>query len=227
MTTRIALIHATPIAVEPIKRAFAAGWPSVELVNLLDDSLSVDRARHTVLTDDLYGRVASLAKYASGTGSRAILFTCSAFGAAIERAATEVPVPVLKPNEAMFEKAIELGARVAMLYTFEPSLSGMEEEFREVAVRMKSKSKLESFFVQGAIEAVRSGDIEVHNRLVAAAASTLTSFDAIVLAHFSTAQAMEAVKAVTCIPVLSSPDAAVEKLKTLLSADANPSELEN
>ena len=42
--TRIALIHATPAAVGPIKDAFAEAWPEPDLVNLLDDSLSRDRA---------------------------------------------------------------------------------------------------------------------------------------------------------------------------------------
>src|SRR5689334_19257164 len=45
---RIALIHATPLAVDPIDAAFDAQWPDAERVNLLDDSLSVDRARGSV-----------------------------------------------------------------------------------------------------------------------------------------------------------------------------------
>lgn len=77
---------------------------------------------------------------------------------------------------------------------------------------------LESILVQGAIEAVRAGDGEAHNRLVAEAAAGLEGFDSIVLAHFSTARALPAVRAVTDIPVLSSPDAAIDKLKRLLGA---------
>ncbi|MDY8109879.1 hypothetical protein U0C82_12085 [Fulvimarina sp. 2208YS6-2-32] len=41
---RIALIHATPIAVDPIRQAFASGSADAETVNILDDSLSLDRA---------------------------------------------------------------------------------------------------------------------------------------------------------------------------------------
>jgi hypothetical protein len=50
--TRIALIHATPAAVDPIGRAFAEAWP--DLVNLLDDSLSRDRALAPELSDGMF-----------------------------------------------------------------------------------------------------------------------------------------------------------------------------
>lgn len=215
---RITLVHATPIAMEPIRLAFAASWPEADVVNLLEDSLSPDRARQDDITDALTARIAALTHYASQIGSDAVLFTCSAFGKAIEQAATTVDIPVLKPNEAMFEAAIRRGGRTAMLYTFPPAREGMEVEFREEAARMDPGAVLESILVQGAIEAVRSGDGESHNRLVAEAAAGLEGFDSIVLAHFSTARALPAVRAVTDIPVLSSPDAAIDKLKRLLGA---------
>lgn len=215
---RITLVHATPIAMEPIKLAFATAWPDADVVNLLEDSLSPDRAASTDITEALTARIEALARYARQIGSAAVLFTCSAFGRAIEQAATTVDIPVLKPNEAMFEAAIRKGGRTAMLYTFPPARDGMEAEFLEEAERIDPTATMESFLVHGAIEAVWAGDAETHNRLVAEAAAGLRGFDSIVLAHFSTARAVSAVRAVTNIPVLSSPDAAIDKLKRLLGA---------
>jgi hypothetical protein len=43
---RIALIHATALAVEPIAQAFERHWPQARRMNLLDDSPSVDREQH-------------------------------------------------------------------------------------------------------------------------------------------------------------------------------------
>jgi aspartate/glutamate racemase len=118
----------------------------------------------------------------------------------------------------MFEAAIRKGGRTAMLYTFPPAREGMEAEFREEAARIDPAAVIESVLVEGAIDAVRAGDAETHNRLVAEAAARLGGFDSIALAHFSTARAVPAVRAVTDIPVLSSPGAAIDKLKRLLGA---------
>src|SRR5690348_8218228 len=106
---RIALIHATPLAIEPIKHAFATAWPDANAVSILDDSLSPDRAASVDLTEELNERILVLARYARRTGADGILFTCSSFGPAIDRAARALDVPVLKPNEAMFEAAIHAG----------------------------------------------------------------------------------------------------------------------
>lgn len=107
--------------------------------------------------------------------------------------------------------------QLCMLYTFPPAREGMEAEFREEASRVSPSAEIESFLVDGAIDAVRAGDEATHNRLVAETAATIEGFDAITLAHFSTARALEAVQAATPIPVLTSPDAAVAKLRRLLT----------
>ncbi|MEA3537098.1 aspartate/glutamate racemase family protein [Rhizobium sp. CC-YZS058] len=214
---RIALIHATSIAIDPIKASFEKGWPEAQTINILEDSLSPDRADVPSITDELAQRILLLAEYAIKSRSDAILFTCSSFGSAIEAAAAQLPVPVLKPNEAMFEAAIGQGGRTAMLYTFPPAKGSMEVEFHEEAARKNPSATIESFLVDGAIDAVRNGDIETHNRLVSEAASALTGYDAIMLAHFSTARAIERVRTVTATPVFSSPDAAVAKLRNLLA----------
>jgi len=106
---RIVLLHATPVAIDPVKTAFAEIWPGPELVNLLDDSLSPDRAKSEELTSEMIERFISFGRYAYLSGADAILVTCSAFGPAIETMAEELPVPVLKPNEAMFHAAVARG----------------------------------------------------------------------------------------------------------------------
>src|SRR5688572_21262357 len=96
-TPRIALIHATPVAVDPIVNSFRQLWPEARITNLLEDSLAPDLAAAGRITEQMIQRFVMLARYAHACGADAMLFTCSAFGPAIEAAQAALPIPVLKP----------------------------------------------------------------------------------------------------------------------------------
>ncbi|MGO4404600.1 aspartate/glutamate racemase family protein [Bosea sp. RAF48] len=213
---RIALVHATPVAVDPIAQSFRHIWPEADTIGVLDDGLALDRAAAGELTEALSRRIAALARYGLSTGASAILFTCSAFGPAIEEAARILPVPVLKPNAAMFEEALGYGENIGMVATFGPAVAMMEQEFAEEAKRLRPSARLTLYLASGAIEALRAGDAETHNQRVSEGVAELGERDAILLAHFSTSRAGAACRALTSRPVLSSPDAAVRKLRRLL-----------
>ena len=213
MAHRIVLSHAIPMAVQPIADAFAKTWPEAETVNLLDDSLSRDRAVTGHLDRSMMDRFRVLGDYALSIGADGILVTCSAFGPAIEVLARDAPVPVLKPNEAMFDAALEVGQRIGMLVTFQGSVASMRAEFEELADRRNLDATLAPCLVGEALAALRQGDAMAHNQLLAEAAPALKDCDAVMLAQFSTAQAKVAVSEVLGIPVLTAPDAAVERMK--------------
>jgi Asp/Glu/hydantoin racemase len=216
MTIRIALIHAVTVAIAPVEAAFRELWPAAECANILDDSLSLDRERDGALTAAMTKRILALAAYARSAGAAGILFTCSAFGEAIEAAAAQTPIPVLKPNEAMFEAALAAGRRIGMLATFAPSVASMEDEFRQLAASRQSPATIETYCVPGALAALKAGDDDAHNRLVAAAGPRFGDCDAVLLAHFSTSRAAAAATEVLGRPVLTSPGSAVAKLKSVL-----------
>jgi Asp/Glu/hydantoin racemase len=213
---RIALIHAVTVAMAPVHDAFRRVWPEAECVDILDTSLSRDRERDGRLTETMVGRFLLLAKYAEDNGADGILFTCSAFGEAIEQAGAEARIPVLKPNEAMFAAALGSGNRLGMLATFEPSVAGMEAEFRDIAGAAGSSAALDSYCVAGAMAALQSGDGATHDRLLAEAAPRFADRDAVLLAHFSTSRAAEAVQKALKCPVLTAPGAAVAALKGMI-----------
>ncbi len=210
---RIALIHATRVAVDPIEEAAKRLWPGAETMTILEEGLSMDRQKYDELPLALWDRIIGLTKYAECAGSDGILFTCSAFGRAIEDAAEGSPVPVMKPNEAMFEAAFAHGDRVAMITTFAPATASMEAEFREAAAQCGSKAQITSHFCPGALEAKRAGDDATHDQLIAQLAAGIDDVDVIMLGQFSMAGAAGAVRATTDIPVLTSPDAAILEIR--------------
>src|SRR3954469_7901629 len=209
---RITLVHALKHSIVPIEASFARLWPDARLMNLLDDSLSADLARDGGLTDAMTDRFLRLGRSAAGTGSDAILFTCSAFGPCIEAVArAHAPMPVLKPNEAMVEQATAQARRVGLLATFAPTLVSMPPEFPgsvEVVPKLAA----------GALAALDRGDRAGHDRLVAEASRELRDCDVIALAQYSMAPAAALVAEASGRPVLTTPDSAVLKLKQLLTA---------
>ena len=220
MTSRIVLLHATPVAMQPIQAAFAARWPEAEIVNLLDDGLSIDRAREDDLSEAMIERFVRFGRYGYDMGADGILVTCSAFGPAIDRLIEALPIPVLKPNEAMFQAAIAQGQRIGMLATFAPAVSTMTDEFDEFVASRSNPPTLATLVVDDAIDLLRKGDVESHNRLVAARAPEFAGYDAIMLAHFSTSRAAEAVRKVVDVPVLTAPDAAVDRMRAMIEGGA-------
>ncbi len=213
---RIALIHATVVSMDPTEQAFADLWPAADTFHLLDSSLSTDRAAAGTLTDDLSKRIIGMAEYAAERGVDGILYCCSAFGPAIEAAAKASPVPVLKPNEAMFESALDVGGDLVMLATFKNAIGSMEREFAEMKAARGSDATLRSILVEGARDAIDSGDADTHNRLIAEAARTVGACSAVLLAHFSMDRARAAVAEVVDVPVLSPPSESVAHLSKSL-----------
>ena len=218
MKKRIVLVHAVQVAMDPVEQAFRNHWPDAERVNLLDDSLSVDRGQSPDLTPAMYDRFHRLGAYARDIGADGVLFTCSAFGEAIEAVARELPMPVLKPNEAMFEAALDKGRNIGLIATFERSVPMLEAEMRELARARGADVTMRAVCEPKAMAALQAGDAATHNALMAEAATRLADCDAILLAQFSTSIAAEAVSARVPCPVLTSPLSAVTKMKRALSA---------
>lgn len=211
---RIALIHALKHSIAPIEAAFAAAWPEARLMNLLDDSLSADLARDGKLNNAMTERFLPLGDYAVATGAHAILFTCSAFGPCIEAVAqAHAPTPVLKPNEAMIERAVTMGRKIGLLSTFPPTLVSMPPEF-------PSSVQIVPKLAEGALAALDRGDRATHDRLIVEASKDLRDCDVIALAQFSIAATAPLVAEATGRPVVTTPDSAVEKLMELLKTEA-------
>ncbi len=161
------------------------------VTNLLEDSLAADLAAAGRLDHAMIDRFCVLAKYVESCGADAILFTCSAFGTAIEAARAAVKIPVLKPNEAMMEEAIATGPRIALLATFEPSLPSMKAELEQLAAARNAKLEIATRAVPSALTALQAGDDAGHDTQIAAAAAELGDCDALLLCQFSMASAAE------------------------------------
>jgi hypothetical protein len=220
---RIALIHATPLAIQPVNTSFQKLWPQAKLQNILDDSLSRDLAAVGHLTVDMVERFIDLAQYAKRVGCQGILFTCSAFGEAIEAAAAATGIPTLKPNEAMFEEALQLAQKrqtqrdqpltIGLVATFAASIESMREEFLAMSAHLNRPVNWQGVHVPLAMEALAKGQAQEHDQRIAAGIENMPTCDVIMLAQFSMAAAQTLAQTKASAPVLTSPDCAVIALQ--------------
>lgn len=214
---RVFLIHAVTVAIDPINEAFKRLWPQARPFNLLDDSLSSDLEAAGALTPRLSNRMLDLARYAESTGADAVLFTCSAFGEAIDGCREHLSIPVMRPSEAMVAEALQLGSRVAVLATFEPAIAALRDEFQAMAKAMGRSVDIQPHTCAEAMVALRAGDVAAHDRLIAAMAAEVRDADVLCFAQFSMTSAAEAARAASPLPVLTTPDSAVLKLRQMLT----------
>lgn len=224
---RIMLIHAIVEAMSPIRDALATGWPESRSFDLLESSLAPDLAAEGgSVTPAMIKRFCTLGDYAAAVGPNgekadAVLFTCSAFGPAIDAVKARLAIPVLKPNEAAFAEALDAGTRIGLVVTFPPSLAPMLDELHAMhKASGGAPIEVTTKVVPEAFAAMKAGNFAEHDRLLVEAVAAMPPLDAVVLGQFSMARAAEAVRARARSPILTTPGSAVTALKRLVKKTA-------
>ncbi len=218
MKKYIVLIHAVPTAIGPMVHAFREGWPEAELSNLMDDGLLPAFTRAGGMNPPIIERICELTLYAARTGADGILFTCSSFPQAIDLAKQMVPIPVLKPDEAMFSAALDAGKRIGLVATNAPAIPVSTAQLQAAAAMRGMEVEVKAELAAGAFAAGNAGDSATHDRLVVEAVGRIAgSVDVICLAQASMAAVRAQAQGKSRVPVLASPGTAVARLKMLLA----------
>ena len=92
----------------------------------------------------------------------------------------------------------------------------MVTEITEAAKAAGTTLKLNTQLVEGALAALQSNNPNEHNRLIVELAAK-QQCDVIAFAQFSMAPVLKAAATRTKTPILTTPDSAVAKLKTMLA----------
>ncbi len=223
MAARVALIHATELAVEPINQAFAELYPEAELSNILDDSLLADLvANDGQVSPPLLERLASLVRYGQYAGADAVLLTCSSFGPAAADFQENVDVPFFRADDALIDASLARGDHIGVVATV-ASAEATAREALLAAARIQGRTiTISTELCSDAFNALKNGDSERADQLVAEAASTLAeTCDVVALAQYSMTGAVAKLPGSVAGKVLSSPHQGVSLLKSLLEG-ANP-----
>ena len=145
-----------------------------------------------------------------------MIFVGSVFGRWVEAARVDIDIPCLTSYEAMIEEAFACGDRFGILTTAAGTLKCLVEDIDRYSKENGLTCSITDHIEDAARPIILAGDIETHDRMVAAAAAKMTDCDVLMLGQFSMGNAAKMIADVPGRPVLTAPQAGVRKLKRLL-----------
>jgi Asp/Glu/hydantoin racemase len=163
-------------------------------------------------------RVVQHVASAEAAGADYILVTCSSIGRAVETAAALVNVPVLRVDQPMADKAVQISGKIGVLATLPTTLEPTADLITRRAAKAGKSIQLTSRLCEGAFDQLMSGNAAQHDKLVAGALKELSAqVEVVVLAQASMARVVEGLSAEERrVPILASPTLAIEYLVTVL-----------
>ncbi len=214
----LGLIHTSATLVPVFAELCAKYIPHVKTFNIVDDSLIKNTIACGELTADTSRRVVNYAGSAQDAGADYILFTCSSIGPAVEAAAGLSHVPVLRVDQPMADKAVQLGKRIGVVATLPTTLNPTSDLVCRRAIAAGKEIELVPVLCEGAFEALMSGDAATHDQKVGDALRKLAyEVDVILLAQASMARGVDTLaEADKQVPIIASPPIAMEYLATVL-----------
>lgn len=214
----LGLVHTSAMLVPMFQQLCRDKLPGVDLFNIADDSLIKDVIRHGRLTPAIARRVVQQIFLAEHAGADYIMVTCSSIGPAVEVAAGLCKVPVLRIDQPMADKAVQLGTRIGVIATLATTLGPTVDLIQRRAAVAHKQVQLESHLCEGAFDALLRGDTAQHDALVIEALKQVGQrTDLIVLAQASMARVAEGLApGIVNVPILASPRLAIEYLAGVL-----------
>lgn len=220
MTKTLGLIH-TSATLVPVFQAltdkYLAG-KGLKIFHISDDSLIKNTIERGALTPDTARRVINHVASAEEAGADFILVTCSSIGPAVETAATLTRVPVLRVDQPMADKAVQMGTKIGVVATLPTTLAPTSDLVRRRALVAGKDIELTSRLCEGAFDALMGGRPEVHDEMVASALKELAQqVDVILLAQASMARVVDQLaESDKKVPIITSPELAVQHLASIL-----------
>jgi Asp/Glu/hydantoin racemase len=220
VSTTVALVHAVIPAMPPMRETLARELPDVRVLNLLDEGLLSEVERRGGLTPECVDRLATQVGLAVEAGASAVLLTCTAYSPVVQQVQARFPqTPVLAVDQVMVDQAVAQATRIGVLATVPAGLEQQRELLMRAAEQAGKQIEIVPSLHPEAMAALQRGDGETHDQLLLAALPDLArQVDLVLLAQASMARLASRLPSDLPVPVLTSPDLAVERLREVLAA---------
>lgn len=217
MKKSIAIVQTSAVSSAELKALCEEIMPEVTVYQIIDDSLIKEVNANGGPTYGVKRRMYNYFQQAESLGVDAILNQCSSVGEVADAIKPFISVPVVKVDEAMAEKAVSLGKKIAVVATVPTTVGPSVRLVEQKAKELGKEIEIETHLVKDAMMIlIEKGDVETHNKMVLgeveAAAETC---DVVVLAQGSMTVLLPLLGHIQK-PVLTSPRLGVERVKEVL-----------
>ena len=214
---KIFAIHTSNVSYYDLKDLFNKYGSDIEYHNIVDDSLLDEVKANGHITPAIISRMCQYFKIAESLGADLIFNQCSSVGEAADIAAKCVSIPVVKIDEAMAEKAVSIGNKIAVIATVASTVAPSTRLVETKAKLLNKDCKVNPILVDGALDILmKEKNVEKHNKLVIDAINSASKdHDVIVLAQGSMTAILPYLNE-TKVPVLTSPEIGVIKAINVL-----------
>nr|WP_319776644.1 aspartate/glutamate racemase family protein [uncultured Sphaerochaeta sp.] len=209
----VASVHAT--FAEQLRRVIDE---EVLIHNILDDFLATDPNATGIFSETNEKRLRNDIENAVLSGCDVVVTTCSTLSPHVEHMRDQFATKIITIDEAMAERAIELGSVVTVLATANSTVGPTVNKLQKTAKEHSKPLTVEAFVCTEAMDALRSGDTERHNQLVVELADKARGSEVCVLAQASMAHLQDSIEHKLGIPVLSSPPLCMQQVARYISS---------
>jgi len=218
MSNILAVIHTTPVTVEPLKQLAAELIEGCTVYNVMDDSILPQLAAANGDLNAVAERLYAYAVLAERTGADCILSACSSVGGAVAEMRRRVSIPVVRIDEAMAERAVRTGRRIGVAATLNTTLQPTLGLLGEKAQEAGRGVELRPMLAEGAYKKLMSGDREGHDAELTEALMKLAGeTDVVVLAQASMARVAASLPEGLRSRLLSSPRPGMERVREAMA----------
>ncbi len=217
MQKSIAIVQTSAVSSAELAALCAELMPDIQVQQIIDDSLIREVNANGGPTSGVRRRLYGYYQAAQSLGVCAILNQCSSVGEVADAIAPFIDVPIVKVDEAMARKAVELGPKIGVVATVETTCGPSVRLIEAMAKKAGREIAIDLHLVEGAMmELIQNKNVEKHNAMVLqdiekAAAQN----DVVVLAQGSMTVLLPLLGHIKT-PVLTSPRLGVEYLKSVV-----------
>ncbi|MGE5462834.1 MAG: aspartate/glutamate racemase family protein, partial [Syntrophothermus sp.] len=196
--------------------------PDVEVIDFVDSHILADVRKVGHVQPRHIQRMCHMAQAAEAAGADLIFSACSSLGPSMDVARKLVNVPIIKIDDAMTQRAVELGSRIGVMATVPTTLQPTVDLLQQWAQAAGKPVEVKQYLCEGAFDVLMGGNRDRHDEMVLDGACELApQVDLIVLAQASMSRLALMLSEKTGIQVLSSPRLAAEYVKSQLDQMPN------